>query len=384
MMSDDSNSAWNGLSRVWTTLKHKLLCHWHLKKSVKEHCCGHIKKDINVSVPKSPTHTIDDHGIAITADSFGASVWELFDIMLRQPDESTFRRHMELMRSNLKAHGQTKLLSYFEKHYFSENRIKQWAMWYRVEMYDCKWILNTNNHVEAWHNVLKSNILGRKSNIRVDSLLRALRQAEKIFIWKWLRVKSGYLMKAAPEWSTMLGLTDTPEVDSGETVPTLKVVPTSVETTSTNRKARFVSRVMDVYHEIKSKFSAGYLPNTEANTLKLILQRLSSVIQLLKSTPAPKNLVTTAITAPPPARIPRVIEQYKFHKKKSRIVRNVTNVRYLRTNEAAQKNRLLSLTLSTRHDDQDVSPLMDFPELVSIVCILKVGGWADDREMIAK
>ena len=27
MMSDDDNSAWNGLKQVWSTLKHKLLCH---------------------------------------------------------------------------------------------------------------------------------------------------------------------------------------------------------------------------------------------------------------------------------------------------------------------------------------------------------------------
>ena len=40
MMSDDTNSAWIGLRRVWTSLKHKLLCHWHIMKNVRDHCCG--------------------------------------------------------------------------------------------------------------------------------------------------------------------------------------------------------------------------------------------------------------------------------------------------------------------------------------------------------
>ena len=38
LMSDDTNSAWNGLIRVWPSLKHKLLCHWHLKKNVRKRC----------------------------------------------------------------------------------------------------------------------------------------------------------------------------------------------------------------------------------------------------------------------------------------------------------------------------------------------------------
>ena len=370
-MADDSNSAWNGLRRVWSSLKHKLLCHWHLKKAVREHCCGHLKKHKNVSVPKVTEHSINEHGIEITPDSFGDSVWELFEMMMRQTDESTFRRHLELMRSNLKAHGQTALLQYLERNYFTEDRIKQWAMWYRVEMYECEWILNTNNHVESWHNLLKSRILGRKKNNRIDSLLRALRQAEKMFIWKWLRVKSGYLMKCAPEWSKMLGFSETGAEQPETITPTLEAVPSSVESTNRDRKSSLVTRVMDQFVEIQSRIAEGCLPNTDTDSLKIILERLKSVIALFEAKPAPANLISTAII-PAPSRIPRVIEQYKFRKKKSRIIRNVTNVKHFRTNAAAQKTRLLSLTLSTRHDDQDLIPLMDFPETISTVCILQV------------
>ena len=39
-MSDDTNSAWNGLIQVWSSLTHKLLCHFHLLQNVVSHCCG--------------------------------------------------------------------------------------------------------------------------------------------------------------------------------------------------------------------------------------------------------------------------------------------------------------------------------------------------------
>ena len=43
LMSDDKNSAWNGLTRVWPSLKHKLLCHWHLKRNVRKKCMAYDK-----------------------------------------------------------------------------------------------------------------------------------------------------------------------------------------------------------------------------------------------------------------------------------------------------------------------------------------------------
>ena len=38
LMSDDANCAYNGLIRVWPSIKHKLLCHWHVKRSVRKRC----------------------------------------------------------------------------------------------------------------------------------------------------------------------------------------------------------------------------------------------------------------------------------------------------------------------------------------------------------
>ena len=101
---------------------------------------------------------------------------------------------------------QNKLLDYFEQTYFATHRIKQWATWYRQSMYDCEWIADTNIHVESWHNYLKTHILQRKTNVRVDNLMRVLRQAENIYYWKWSRVRAGWVTNANPGWIKMLGL----------------------------------------------------------------------------------------------------------------------------------------------------------------------------------
>ena len=40
-MSDDDNAAWNGIRlKTFTSLKHKLLCWWHIDQNVQKHCHG--------------------------------------------------------------------------------------------------------------------------------------------------------------------------------------------------------------------------------------------------------------------------------------------------------------------------------------------------------
>lgn len=51
-MSDDDNSAWNGLIRVFVSLLHKLLCHWHIKKNVRQHCFGSKSKLMMIASSK--------------------------------------------------------------------------------------------------------------------------------------------------------------------------------------------------------------------------------------------------------------------------------------------------------------------------------------------
>ena len=41
LISDDTNSAWNGFTMVWTvTLIHKLLCHFHLMQNIRKNVCS--------------------------------------------------------------------------------------------------------------------------------------------------------------------------------------------------------------------------------------------------------------------------------------------------------------------------------------------------------
>ena len=136
-----------------------------------------------VIVPKS-LQSGSDACIKVTPETYSTPTWEFFFILMREKDESVLMRNIELFRSNLRSHGQHKLLDYFEKNYFVESRLKQWAACYRDKIYNCSWLADTNMLVESWHNILKSHILQRKHNSRVDTLLAALKRAEMLYFWK--------------------------------------------------------------------------------------------------------------------------------------------------------------------------------------------------------
>ena len=131
----------------------------------------------------------------VPKQTYGTSTVEFFKVLLAETSETEFKKNLILFRSHLKSHNCLTLLKYFDDNLFTEKRIVQWAMWYRIKMYACEWLLNTNNHVESWHNYLKSRILGRKANIRVDTLMGALVQAEMYIAWKWQRTRSGLRFK---------------------------------------------------------------------------------------------------------------------------------------------------------------------------------------------
>ena len=122
-----------------------------------------------------------------------------------------FMVYLRAFRDNLKRYNLDKLSEYFEDYYLKEERIKQWACWYRAQMFDCEWILDTNMHVEAWHDILKSHIMGRKKNIRIDKLLTILRSAETNYFWKWTRIKVGIRVRADKRWLRMRGEDTSPE-----------------------------------------------------------------------------------------------------------------------------------------------------------------------------
>ena len=100
------------------------------------------------------------HGVP--SKTFGLAVWEVFYILLAEKDKTMFMVYLRAFRDNLKRYKLQRLSQYFEETYFKPERIKQWACWYRLQMFNCEWILDTNMHVEAWHDVLKSHVMGKK------------------------------------------------------------------------------------------------------------------------------------------------------------------------------------------------------------------------------
>ena len=228
-MSDDANSAWNGLKHVWSSsLQNKLLCHWHLKRAVRKHCMAcsipseymdmdknertgkkkRIKKKRSIKQTKAePKKKVEDQSkcIRVTGRTFGVPVWEFFNILVEETDECVFKTLLRTFRENLRRYKLVDLLSYFERKYFTPERIKQWATWYRLKMYECEWLLNNNMHVEAWHNLLKTCIMERKKNTRVDKLMRILRKTEIMMFAKWARTCLGLIEKADEAWLLMRG-----------------------------------------------------------------------------------------------------------------------------------------------------------------------------------
>ena len=286
--------------------------------------------------------------------------------MLKEKDKDAFYRQLQLFRNNLASHGQHKLLQYFEDTYFPEHRIKQWATWYRQSMYDCEWLADTNMHVESWHNYLKTHILHRKSNVRVDKLMRALRQAENIYYWKWSRVRSGWVTNAHPGWIKMLGLSEKNDVPDPVNNFDNQNIPCTVVQRDVNSVTSRSELLLKKWVQVHKVVTRADLSSLKEDTIGFILKHLNAIKNLLNcKEDVPKNLITSAIIADQKQKvIPRVIEQYKFPKKRPRLMRNSTSVKSFRCNSANRSNRVLSFQLSTESSadlqwDSNTSPEFD-------------------------
>ena len=147
----------------------------------------------------------DMSAVETSKNTYGSAAFQLFYLLMEETDKETFDNMVVVLRSTLKSYGQTKLLEYLDNEYLTEDRVKQWSKWYRKNMYGCKWILDTNMHVESWHNFLKSVLMGRLKNVRIDKLLRILVQAEVVYRWKWSRTRLGCHKRFDPAWLEMHG-----------------------------------------------------------------------------------------------------------------------------------------------------------------------------------
>ena len=155
-----------------------------------------------------PTATKTSQTIQETQKTYGTPARQLFTCIRTVETEEKCNELIQLFRSTMQLYGQSSLLKYFDDQYFQPDRVKQWAYWYRKKMYDCKWLLNTNMHLESWHNVLKTSIMGRLKNVRIDKLLHILVKAEVLYYWKWSRTILGCPVKCDPAWVVMHGHVD--------------------------------------------------------------------------------------------------------------------------------------------------------------------------------
>lgn len=181
-------------------------------------------------------------------------------------------------RDNLKRYGQNKLLEYLETFYF--NRVKEWASWYRNEMYGCPWLANTNMHVESWHNLLKSRIMERRSNIRVDRLMSILREAELIYFWKWSRARLGYVKDADPGWLLMRG--DTPSADDLPSCQPIVVpvpIPIVEEAATPCKRESHVQAILEKIDQLKRLLETTKVPLSNQRKVLKQLSMACNVIQ---------------------------------------------------------------------------------------------------------
>ena len=385
IMTDDANSAYNGLKHVWNSLNHKLLCHWHLKRAVRKHCMAcevppdYKKKNSNKDKKKAtrvqkvgkkpnkrktassgkqskvgkkcnkwkttkkrttraksatqngnqwktssegkvtePTRDGEENtkGIHITARTFGIPAWEFFYILVEETDEATFYTYLRAFRDNLKRYKLFKLLSYFEDHYFKPDRIKQWATWYRLHIYDCKWLLNTNMHVEAFHNILKTHIMERKHNTRVDKLMKILRKTECMYFWKWSRTRLGLREMADDTWLHMRGEEIKPQCSTLQCETVVNPLPddgTEDDPLRTCKNLRV--KIQSALESVRSLLPMREL---EPSRLRSILKQVNSVKNVLLNAqerpfaPADRPTPIPGVDEGSPTPIPGVDEGPQF------------------------------------------------------------------------
>ena len=122
MMSDDDNSAWNGLTQVWTSLRHKLLCHWHIWNTVRDHCFGSKCKvqmqgkdkgnnvqEANVLDEDEPDFPdYEDVTACVTNSKFtyDTPIYEMFYSMMKETNKETFYAQLEVFLKTCRAYNQ--------------------------------------------------------------------------------------------------------------------------------------------------------------------------------------------------------------------------------------------------------------------------------------
>lgn len=307
--------------------------------------------------------------VEMSKETYGSAAFQLFYLLMEETDKETFDHMVEVLRSTLKSYGQSKLLDYLDREYLRQDRVKQWAKWYRISMYNCKWILDTNMHVESWHNFLKSVLMDRYKNVRVDKLLRILVQAEVVYRWKWSRTRLGCLKRFDPAWLEMHGhvsiVDSVPDPTAGityfehiynkfrnvleffssDTTTGTAPAPTRKEV----KRTSYTKDILRVVTEVQSLLRTKLLP---VDRQKAILRQLTGVMNVLKHESGYGTHVVTVpegFTKTEEAKckvIPRVVTQYQFKRKCGRKQIVKTNVSAFRSSEMNRHNHFQSFQMA--------------------------------------
>ena len=331
----------------------------------------------------------------MSARTFGVPIWEFFYILLAETDKSKFYQYLRWFRDNLKRYKLLPLLQYFEKFYFTEDRIKQWASWYRVQMFGCAWKLNTNMHVESWHNILKTSIMERKKNVRCEKLLRILRAAETMYLWKWLRTKYGIRKSSDAGWLAMR-----PNKEQKNSTSLMDAVsPPLVEhfsepgEESESRSKDYLFRITNLMKECLSLIESK---EVDTDRLKAMLKQQTAICRVLRNSPPKSQSIviddnkisqnqstTSAVTGEipyfkslkkrrsnNPEKINPVVNQYAAFKKKKKKRTNATSVKSFR--EPVNRSNLATSFSMSSVGWNDLRAPMCFPETTEVQLTLRV------------
>ena len=332
-------------------------CYQHRNNCCILHDCNQMPERNSLEDRSGCLSTIKDAKIV-----YGAPIWQLFYLLMEEEDEETFNHMVEVFRATLRQYRQTKLAEYFEEYYLREDRVKQWAKWYRSRIFGCAWLLNSNMHVESWHNFLKTECMGRLKNVRVDKLIRILIQVEVIYFWKWSRVKQGAYIRRDPGWREM----------HGDVSPVIRV-PSSVTPISCaaeSKRTSYVDKLAARVSQIQRYLRTKVVPLDRQRAILTQLTRIANILEHEHTYQA--NVITTPepFLLQPESKekvVPRVVKQYQFKRKKSKIRVVRTDVKAFRKNAANRKNHFLSYSMACGNV---VSSGTALPPVISKVVVL--------------
>uniref|UniRef100_A0A914W1Q6 MULE transposase domain-containing protein n=1 Tax=Plectus sambesii TaxID=2011161 RepID=A0A914W1Q6_9BILA len=148
IMTDDAVQYWTAWVKVFGEQStRKLLCSWHIAKN-----WGMKAKDLIVDA------------------NVRKEVLTSLHKLVRLPDEASFRQHLVELLTWMDVAGCEDFKKYFFENYVKkEDRLMSWASFNRRRS-----VLNTNMALERFHGKLKSHILKKSENRRLDFVLYGL------------------------------------------------------------------------------------------------------------------------------------------------------------------------------------------------------------------